>query len=126
MFCTGRKPLCDNITPVCEIGAISRLQTHGFVRLDSLLLMVWFVFQACSSPKSRNNKSRVSYLLTDLCKILKHGPSCRDVAEKRGWCKDARATEVLMCFALACDTGIAAHSQSLSYCHCCFKGSGRC
>ena len=58
MLCTGRKPLCDSITPVRQIGAISRLQTHGFGQLDSLLLVVWFVFQACSSLKSRNNKSR--------------------------------------------------------------------
>lgn len=45
MICTGRKPLCDNITPVHETGAISRLQTRGFGQLDSLLLMVGFVFK---------------------------------------------------------------------------------
>jgi len=58
MLCTGRKPLCDNITPVCETGAISRSQMHGFGLLDSLLLMVCFVFQAGSSLKRRNNKIR--------------------------------------------------------------------
>lgn len=63
MFCAGRKPLCDNITPVHEIGAISRLQTHGYEQLGTLLLMVLFVFQACSFLKSRNKRS-------------KEGPTC--------------------------------------------------
>lgn len=104
--------LCVTIS---HLWAISRLQTHGFGQLDSLLLMVWFAFQACNSLKSRSSKSRVSYLWTDLCKIPKHSPSCREVVEKRAWWKDARATAVRMCFVFACDTGIAAYSQRVFF-----------
>lgn len=78
-----------------------------------LLLMVWFVFQACSFLKSGNNKSSLSYLGGDLCTIPKHSPSCREVVWKRGWWKDAKA--VLVCFAVSCDSGIATHSPSM-YC----------
>lgn len=35
--------------------------------------------------------------------------------EKRGWWKDAGATALLMCFAFACDTEIAAHSQRVFF-----------
>lgn len=53
-------PLCDNITPVCEIGAISRLRIPGCGQLHSLLLMV--CFPSMFSLKSGNSKSSVSYL----------------------------------------------------------------
>lgn len=53
-------PLCDNITPVCEIGAISRLRIPGCGQLHSLLLMV--CFPSVFSLKSGSSKSSVSYL----------------------------------------------------------------
>lgn len=53
-------PLCADITPVREIGAISRLRIPGFGQLDGLLLVV--CFSSMFSLKSRNSKSSMSYL----------------------------------------------------------------